>query len=458
MSKSYSLADGDGLHLVIRPTGNKCWQLRYRFANCEKTLSLGKYPLISLPAARDRKVDAKRLLDQGIDPSARKKQEKQEVIYRDRNSFAVIADEWLERNSENWTLGHHNETKSRLNNYLLPSLGSRSIADIKPLELLEVIRKIERRGATHMSHRILQICGAIFNYAIVTSRADYNITIGLSKALKPHKTKNFPTLRESELPDFLNALENLDSSEQNKLAFRLLLLTAVRTGELRYSKWENIDFNAREWRIPAEITKMRTEHFVPLSRQALEILYLLREITGHSKWLVPTQCGYRHEVMSENTINDMIKRMGYQKRIVGHGFRSLFSTTLNERGFNRDAIERQLAHMERNKVRAAYNRAEYINERRHIMQWWADFIDHQTRSQANLPNQATPLPPQPPIPARTHHANVVYQVVAIPVEENGHPAFLDTIPSDYMAVAQEPVAALETFSPFISPAVDFDRR
>lgn len=373
------MRDGGGLFLTVRPSGSKYWQFRYRFLEREKTLSFGKYPGTSLRDAREERSNAEKLIKQGIDPSVSRKREKLLAIYRDRNSLECVAKEWHERNKGSWKKQTASNYWSRLSTHILPALGARPVSEILPLELLSVVQEIEKTGATDMSHRVLRLCGAVYNYAIITGRATHNITVGLSAALKPHKVSHHPTLRRSEIGELLLALDQLNTSRQNKLAFRLLLLTAVRTGEMRFSKWADVDIEAKEWRIPEGITKMGTAHLVPLSTQAITILEELRSETVGSEWLVPSQRGWVHEVMSENTINGMIKRMGYKGRIVGHGFRSLFSTALNEEGFNRDAIERQLAHMERNNVRAAYNRAEYLNERREMMQWWADFLDGKSR-------------------------------------------------------------------------------
>jgi len=375
--KTFRLSDGEGLSLVVRPTGGRHWQLRYRFLEKEKTLSLGKYPRVSLSGARYRKIDALRLLDSGIDPSTHRQQEKTLAIFRDRNSFGAVTEEWLKRNRAVWTERHANRVGDRLTNHILPKIGNRPIGEILPLELLSVIQEIEASGAVYSAHRILQICASIINFAIITGRAQHNIASGLSVALRPHREKHYATLRAKELPGFLKALKQLETTGQNRLAFKILLLSAVRTGEMRYSKWCDVDLESKEWRIPAEITKMRTEHLVPLSDQVIDTFTRLHELTGHQEWLFPNQQRQIHPVMSENTINHMIRRMGYKDRIVGHGFRSLFSTVLNENGFNRDAIERQLAHVERNNVRAAYNRAEYMTERKGIMQWWADFLDRQ---------------------------------------------------------------------------------
>lgn len=377
--KAFRLTDGQGLCLVVRPNGNKHWQLRYRYLDREKTLSLGTYPRVALAEARDKKVDALRLLDAGKDPSAQRRQEKTFAKFRDRNSFGAVADEWYQKSRQSWSANHAKKVQGRLDTHVLPKLASRPIESITPLDVLGVIQDIEAKGATHMSRRCLQFCSAIFNYAIITGRARHNITLGLHAALRPHRTEHYPTLRAHELPAFLDALTKLQTTEQNKLAFRLLLLTAMRTGELRHSRWSDIDWETEEWKIPAHNTKMRTEHIVPLSRQAIPLLKRLHELTGHQDWLFPNQQHQKHPAMSENTINHMIDRMGYRGRIVGHGFRSLFSTVLNENGFNRDAIERQLAHQERNAVRAAYNRAEYMPERREIMQWWGNFVITMTK-------------------------------------------------------------------------------
>ena len=236
--------------------------------------------------------------------------ERVRVAFEHRNSFEAIAEEWFERNKDAWTPGHAVDTWGRLSNHLLPKLGKRPIAEIEPLDLLKAIQEIEAKGKTHMSKRVLQIAGSIFNYAIITGRAKYNITTGLSQALKPHKVKHYPSFSERELPEFFDALRKVETSEQNKLAMLLLMLTAVRTGEMRYSKWRDFDIERREWRIPAEITKMRTEHIVPLSTQAIQILSRLYEISGDQEWLLPNHQARVHPVMSENTINSVIKADG----------------------------------------------------------------------------------------------------------------------------------------------------
>lgn len=381
---SFRLNDGQGLFLIVNPSGSRQWQFRYRFVGRERTLSLGGYPQVSLREARSRHQSSLSSVEDGIDPSTEKKKKRLLATYRMRNTFECVTEEWLERNTEVWSEKHRLRVLNRLKNDILPFLGNRPIADIEPIELLEVIRKIERRGAHYLARRSLQVCSAIFTYAVVTARMSSNPAAGLVTALKPHVEAHLPMFELDEFPSFLGAFADLVSSEQNRIAFRLLLLTAVRTGELRHAKWSHLNLEKRVWRIPAILTKMRRDHLVPLSSQAVRLISDLKALTGESEFLFPSQQKRAKQVMSENTINSMIHRMGYKGRIVGHGFRSLFSTALNENGFNRDAIERQLAHVERNKVRAAYNRAEYLDERRRLMQWWADFVDENDPAWAGL--------------------------------------------------------------------------
>lgn len=382
--KARKMTDGESLFLLIHPNGSKYWQFAYRFGGKERKLSIGKYPNVSLAEARLARSAAQKLLAQNIDPSRNKQGERLLAEYRDKNSFLVVAEEWRECNSPKWDAKHKVKIWGRLQNHVFPYLAKRPVADITPLEILAVIHKIERKGLTEMSRRVLQICTAIFRYAKITGRILVNPATDLSEALKPHKTVHYPTLHESELAAFLSALENLEATEQNKIAFLLLLHTAVRTGELRHARWEHFDLEKREWNIPANLMKMNRDHFVPLSSQVLKLLCELKKLTGDREWLFPSRQRRTNEVMSDATILRMIKRMGYHGKVVGHGFRSMFSTTLNEANFNPDAIEKQLAHTERNAVRAAYNRAQYHNERIELMQYWSDHLDgHHTISKVS---------------------------------------------------------------------------
>jgi integrase len=373
--KPYKLADGNGMFLLVHPNGSKYWRLKYRLANKEKLLALGVYPEVSLSDARDKRNNARKLLKEGRDPSQQKQIQKQQGILDAAATFEAVAREWHEKNIAKWTPDHGAKILRRLELNIFPVIGRFPVKEIKPSEVLAAIRKVESRNATELSHRILQNCVAVFRYAIANDNADYNPAADLQGALKSHKGKHYPALTAKDLPDFLTKLEEVETSPQNKLAIRLLLLTFVRQGEMRQANWEHVDWKAKEWRIPAENTKMRARHIVPLAKQTVSLLKQIKEITGDSPYLFPSQHRQKNPIMSENTVNVVLKRMGYKDQMVGHGFRALASTTLNEMGFKPDVIERQLAHAERNKVRAAYNRAEYLDERRDMMQKWADFVD-----------------------------------------------------------------------------------
>jgi integrase len=377
---AYKLSDGHGMFLLITSTGSKYWRLKYRFAGKEKLLALGTYPEVSLSDARDKRFKARKLLQNGTDPGADKQEKKLEAKYRGRNTFKAVAEEWFEHSKGKWTPDHAYRVRRRLEMHAFNDLGHRPIQEIKPNELLEVIRKVEKNGKTDMSHCVFQTCNVIFRYAIATGRAEFNPAASLQGALKPHAAKHFPTIQAKELPEFYKKLfEEPKVGDITKLAIRLLLMTFVRQGELRQARWDDIDFKDSEWRLPAETTKMRTLHIVPLAKQTIQLLKELHKLSGThpSGLLFPNQQRRKHVMMSENTVNHALNRMGYKGRLVGHGFRSLASTTLNEMGVSPDVIERQLAHMERNGVRAAYNHAEYLTERRKMMQTWADYLDKQ---------------------------------------------------------------------------------
>ena len=372
-TKPYKIADGDGLFLLIMPTGSKYWRLKYFFAGKEKTLALGVYPEVTLADARERRTQAKRVLAAGNDPGQTKKEAKLLLLQKHQNTFEVVAREWHENRLSKWTPGHAKKILKRLETHVFPRIGNCPIAEIGTPELLVVMRKIEEHGA-EMAHRLLQVCGQVFIYAVVTQRVAINPAISLRGALKPVAKKSYAYIKPNELPEYLQKLDTYDGSEQTKLAMKFLLYTFVRSGELRGAAWSEIDFDKAEWRIPAERMKMRDPHIVPLSRQAIEILNKLKPITGNWLHVFPNQHKPTGQ-MSENTILYALYRMGYHSRATAHGFRSTASTILNENGFPPDVIERQLAHSERDKVRAAYNYAQYLRERREMMQWWADYLD-----------------------------------------------------------------------------------
>jgi integrase len=373
-AKPYKLSDGEGLFVVIMPSGSKYWRLKYVFGGKEKLLALGVYPGIMLADARDRRAQARKLLAAGTDPGHAKKESRRVAILKSENTFEAVAREWIEKREHEWAAITTEVKLGRLERYVFPKLGNRPIADITPPEVLAMLRIVEDKGTLDTARRLMQICGQIFMYAIATGRAERNPVPDLRGALKTPVVKHRSYLKENELPTYLEKLQSYDGEPQTKLALRLLLLTFVRTTELRAAEWGEIDWAKVEWRIPAERMKMRQLHIVPLSRQAVAVF---RELQNHSanRRFIFTNEHNPATFMSENTMLFALYRMGYRSRATGHGFRSTASTILNERGFRADVIERQLAHGDPNSVRAAYNHAQYLPERREMMQWWADFLD-----------------------------------------------------------------------------------
>jgi integrase len=371
--RSYKVSDGGGLFLLIMPNGSKYWRLRYFFAGKEKMLALGVYPDVSLADARERRTQARKVLAAGNDPGEAKRAAKRLLMQKHENTFEVVAREWHENRLSKWNPEHAKRILKRLETHVFPRIGNRPIADIAAADLLAVMRKIEEHGA-EIAHRLLQVCGQVFTYAVITQRVTINPAVSLRGALKPVVMNNYAYVKPNELPEYLQKLEAYHGALVTKLALKLLLLTFVRTGEIRGAAWSEIDFHKAQWRIPAERMKMRQPHIVPLSRQAIAILKELKPITGDRQHVFPNQQKPSGQ-MSENTILYALYRMGYHSRATGHGFRSTASTVLNENGFPPDVIERQLAHSERDKVRAAYNHAQYLPERRKMMQWWANYLD-----------------------------------------------------------------------------------
>jgi integrase len=371
--KQYKLTDGEGMYLLVSPNGGKYWRLKYRFAGKEKTLALGTYPTLSLAEAREKRFDAKKQITNGIDPSQEKKQKKLQQYINAENSFENIAREWYQKNYAKWKPRHANYILKRLEADIFPVIGSRPINEIKTPELLATIQKIEKRGAIDIAKRALQTSGQVFRYAIATGTAEHDISANLKGALTTRQPVNHARLEEDQLPEFFNKLEKYEG-QQTKLAFKLLILTFVRTIELRGARWEEINFEKKEWHVPAERMKMGQKHIVPLAKQSISILKELQKLNGNRDFIFPSQTN-ANKMMSENTLLYTLYRLGYHSRATTHGFRATASTILNEKGFNRDHIERQLAHGERDKVRATYNHAQYLPERHKMMQWWADYLD-----------------------------------------------------------------------------------
>ncbi len=381
--KPYKLADERGLYLEVMPNNKKYWRLKFRFNGKENRLAFGVYPEVSLAEARDKRDEARKMLRNGINPSQAKKDKKLQNKLENENSFEMIAREWLENMKHSWTERHANYTLKRLEADILPVLGFKPMNKIVAPELLQTLREVEKRDALDLSHRLLQTCGQIFRYAIATGRAERDIAADLKGALKVRKKENFAHLKEDQLPEFFSRLTSYDGDLQTKLGLKLLVLTFVRSSELRGARWEEINFEKSEWRIPAERMKMNELHIVPLSRQAIDILEQLKLINGSKPFVFPSRTKPETSFTSENTLLYALYRMGYHSQATTHGFRATASTILNEHGFRSDVIERQLAHGEKNKVRGAYNHAQYLKERREMMQWYSDYLDKVMRIQKN---------------------------------------------------------------------------
>jgi integrase len=374
-AKSYKLSDSEGLYLLIKPTEAKLWQMKYRFDGKEKTLSIGQYPTVSIIKAREKRFEAKKMLNDRIDPSAKKQEDKRLAVFSARNTFKAIAQDWYDSQKSKWTNKHGERLWRRLELYAFAELGNRPISSIKTPDLIELLRKLEKKDKLETVYRLAQTFNVVFRYAVHCGLSEYNPASDLQGVLKPYKTVNFPTIGSKELPKFFEKFENVETTKQNKIAIMLLMLTFLRPGELRQSKWSDIDLGEKQWVIPAERMKMRKPHVVPLCEQAIALLEQLKQMTGNSEYLFPSQQQRKHPYMSEGTINKILNRMGYQKQLVGHGFRSLASTTLNEQSdFHKDIIEAQLSHRDEDKIRATYNRAQYFEERVKMMQWWGDYL------------------------------------------------------------------------------------
>lgn len=384
--KPVRLFDGGGLYLELAPNGGKWWRLKYRHAGKEKRLSLGVYPHVGLKKARERRDDAKKLLGNGVDPSAQRQAHKVASAERAGNSFEAIAREWFASFSKKWAKGHADKIIRRLEVNVFPRLGARPIAEISSRDVLAVLRKIEDRKAIETAHRTKQNCSQVFRYAVATGRAERDPTAELRGALAAAGERHHPAIIEPKaIGALLRAIDGFEGQPATKAALKLAPLVFVRPGELRRAEWAEFDLDSAEWRIPAARMKMREQHIVPLSRQAVAVLRALQELTGKGRLVFP---GARTNgrPMSENTLNAALRRLGYSKdEMVAHGFRTIASTHLNEQGWHRDAVERQLAHAERDGVRAAYNFAEHLPERRRMMQAWADYLEGLARGAAVVP-------------------------------------------------------------------------
>lgn len=385
--KQYKLTDGGGMHLLVHPNGSKYWRLQYRFAGKQKMLALGVYPEVSLADARARRDEARKLLANSIDPGDKKKNDK--VEQEDARTFEQLAIEWHATNKK-WSEEHSRRVLKSLEDNLFPAIGKRNIAELKTRDLLAPIKAVEISGRLEVASRLQQRTTAIMRYAVQSGLLDYNPAQEMAGAVASSNRQHRPALELRRIPELLQRIDNYTGRPLTRLAVELTLLVFIRSSELRFARWSEIDFETSMWTIPAEReaiegikhsqrgSKMRTPHLVPLSRQALAILKQVHKLSGDRNFVFIGDHDHR-KPMSENTVNKALRVMGYDTKVevCGHGFRTMACSSLIESGlWSRDAVERQMSHMERNSVRAAYiHKAEHLDERKLMLQWWADFLD-----------------------------------------------------------------------------------
>jgi integrase len=374
--KPVRLFDGGGLYLEVVPGGGKWWRLKYRYDGKEKRLSLGTFPATSLSAARDAREKARKQLVAGTDPSVDRKAAKESKRVAALQTLEHVARAWLEHRATAWTPGTRAMIAASLDNNVFPKLGKTPISAVQPRDIREIVQAIESRGASETAGRVFQRLRAIYRYAVAHELTEIDPTYPLkpSEILKPRRTTHRASLSERDVPGFLAKLDKYEGDPSTRMALELLMLTATRPGELRGARWEEIDERGAQWRIPAERMKMKTEHTVPLSDQALRVLMAMRKISGSDAMVFPSPF-YPGKPLSDGTLNSALARLGYKGIATAHGFRTLFSTSANEAGWNADVIEKQLAHEDRDEVRGAYNRAQWLPERTKLMQWWGNRVD-----------------------------------------------------------------------------------
>jgi len=376
LDKDFKIADEKGMYVLVAKSGSKYFRMDYRFAGKRKTLALGVYPETSLKEARDKRDAARKLLDGDIDPSANRKAKKLQLIDEATNTFQTIATEWYEKMKGKWTSKHAGQKWTMLEKDVFPAIGSASIKNITAPELLRMLEKIQAREAIDTAHRVKQVCGEVFRYGIGTGRCERDPSSDLKGTLIPKKVKHLAAITDpKEVGALLRAIDGYRGSFLTKCALKLSPYAMLRPGELRQAEWSEIDLEKKLWKIPAHKMKMRRPHIVPLSDQAIAIFKEVRPVTGQEKYVFPSMRS-KDRPMSENTIRAALRRMDFTKdEMTAHGFRGMASTLLHENGYKSAVIEMQLAHAERNKVKAAYNHAEYLDERTEMLQWWANYLD-----------------------------------------------------------------------------------
>jgi len=370
--KQQKLFDGSGLYLLVFPSGSKVWRFKYHFQGKEKLISLGPYPAVSLKDARDKAADARKTLGGDNDPSAQRQQSRRQQ----RDTFEILAREWYNKQLPAWTERHAVYALRRMETNLFPYIGARPVADITAIELLSVLRRMESRDALTIARNVRSLCSRIFRYAVITGRAERDPAADLQGAITPHITKNRAALTEpAKVGKLLLAIDGYRGTFAVKNALILLSLTLCRPGEIRRAEWHEFDFENTLWRIPAAKMKMSRDHLVPLSPQAIAVLETMRPFSGDGQYVFPSR-KRGQDLLTLSTLTRALRYMGFgAHEICAHGFRAMASTLLNEQGYPSDVIDRQLAHVPGNKVRAAYNRAEYLPERRKMMDAWAEYLD-----------------------------------------------------------------------------------
>lgn len=383
--KAYKLFDGLGLFLFVDKTGGKLWRLKYKspVTDKEKTYSMGRYPDISLLLAREKRQELRSLIAQGIDPMLAKQEEKVKLVAEEvkrSDTFKKVAEEFFKHKTD-LSEGHLKRQQARLKNDIYPFMGDTPITEITRINVIEAVKKIEARGTLETAHRVLSLCNSVFRYAAAHEKIAYNILADIDRKniLKPAPNKNYPTITDpKEIKALLEAIDGYKGEAITRYALQLLPLVAVRPGNIRSAEWNEIDFKNSQWVIPGEKMKTGGKHIVSLSLQAMNIINELRKLTSNSEYLFPSPLDKKRP-MSDNTLNAALKRLGYKGQMNPHSFRAMFSTVLHEKitdhGFHTGIIERQLAHKEKNKVKAAYDHSEYLPQRKELMQWWADYLD-----------------------------------------------------------------------------------
>lgn len=371
--KDYKLPDGAGLFLLVKTNGAKYWRYRYQFAGREKMYAIGVYPDVSLADARAKRDEARLKLKEGIDPV---KARQVKIVSGRENTFRRLSVEWHEFKKSRWSEGYAADILEAFNKDIYPLIGDLPVDSIEPIYALKALSAIEQRGATEKASKVRRWTSEVFKYAIATGRAKYNPVAELRSAMRGHVSSRYPFLLLHEIPDFLSALENYAGNPVTVIATKMLMLSGLRTVELRKGEWSEVDFDNKTWTIPKERMKKRKAHIVPLSDQLLALLHELQRYSGRYTCMFPGRSDPM-KPMSEGTVNGLIKRVGFEGRVVGHGFRHTMSTILNEKGFSSDWIELQLAHVDKNIIRGTYNHALYLDGRREMLQWYADEIDRQ---------------------------------------------------------------------------------